>query len=122
MIQFTYEDVLLSLKEIVHDKGEHYIYPRAMQTCLYYEDNGEPSCIVGHFLHKHDILQADQEDIYEGNNAESLCDYLKLVDIAEFDDRSRLLLQEAQECQDWGYTWGNSLNTAVEAVTRKFGA
>ena len=122
MIEYTYEDVLLSLKEIVHDKGEHYIYPWAMKECVYFESNGQPSCIVGHFLHKHEIVMADDTDIYEGHNAESLCDYLKLEGIAAFDDRSRMLLQEAQENQDWGRSWGFSLDNAIAEVSRKYGA
>jgi hypothetical protein len=122
MIEYTYEDVLQSLKEIVYDKGENYIYPNAMRNCVYFEANGQPSCIVGHFLYRHDILLPGDERLYEGNSATGLCEYLKMEGVAAFDERSRVLLQEAQECQDWGYTWGNSLNTAIEAVTRKYGA
>lgn len=122
MIHYTYEDVLQSLKEIVYTVGENYIYHRAMKECVYFEPNGQPSCIVGHFLYNNDIPLGDDGSLYEGNSASGVCEYLKTEGVADFDERSRLLLQEAQECQDWGYTWGNSLHTAIEAVTRKYGA
>lgn len=122
MIQFTYEDVLQSLKHIVHAKGEDYIYNRARQSCVYYEQNGEPSCLIGHFLYENELVMAVDAEEYEQNDAQSVVWKLEEKGIAQIDERATYLLQNAQECQDWGHSWGASLNTAIEAVTERFGA
>lgn len=121
MIQFTYEDVLQSLKNIVHAKGEDYIYNNARRTCVYYEKNGEPSCLVGHFLYENELVMAVDAEEYEENDAQSVVWKLGNKGIAEIDERATYLLQNAQECQDWGHSWGDSLSTAIEAVTERFG-
>ena len=121
MIEYTYEDVLLSLKEIVHAKGEGYIYDRSQQHCVYYEKNGEPSCLVGHFLYENELVMAHGIEDYEDNNAETVVGMLEANEIAAFDERATELLQRAQECQDWGHSWGDSLNTAISCVTNKYG-
>jgi hypothetical protein len=122
MIEYTYEDVLQSLKTIVHGMGEDYIYPRSVdRSCVYYEGNGEPSCLVGHFLYENELVMAADSDKYEDQSAETVVRALEVMEIASFDARSSLLLQRAQECQDYGVAWGDSLNSAIEAVTKKFG-
>lgn len=123
MIEYTYEDVLLSLKNIVHAMGEEYVDPSSRdRSCVYYEGNGEPSCLVGHFLYEQELVMAHDSDKYEDQSAETVVRSLEALDVASFDARSIELLQRAQENQDYGYSWGESLSSAIDAVTRKYGA
>lgn len=121
MIHYTYEDVLLSLKEIVHAKGEDYIYPRAREGCVYFESDGQPSCLIGHFMYEQGLVTHDDAHNYEDSNAEHAAAAMEANEIASFDERAIVLMQEAQENQDWGRPWGASLASAVDKVARKFG-
>lgn len=121
MQEYTYEEVLQSLKEIVHAKGENYIYPRAKDGCVYFEDDGQPSCLIGHFMYEQRLVTYDDAPNYEEQNAENAAAIMEANEIARFDERAILLMQAAQENQDWGRPWGASLAMAVDRVARKFG-
>ena len=51
--EITADDVIETLKQVVADKGEDYVYPLAGSGngCVY-AVNGEPSCIVGHVVYR----------------------------------------------------------------------
>ena len=122
MKEYHYEDVLLSLKEIVHAKGERYVYEKAVDgRCVYYDpDTEQPSCLVGHFVYKEGLLSFDDIAPYEDDNAESMTQQLEHDQIAYFDSRSVQLLNIAQELQDQGRPWGEALDYAITKISRRY--
>jgi hypothetical protein len=49
MSEITYDKALSTIREIVSEFGEDYVYERVASGCRYVS-NGAPSCIVGHAL------------------------------------------------------------------------
>lgn len=119
------------MAEIVAEKGEAYTYPGTAEapveaaglpegvTCQYawYEGDVDlalgvpedavptaPACIVGHFLHRAGVELEEMRD-YEGSNAATAVERLMVG--AGYD--LTMALQAAQEVQDMGGTWGESL-------------
>lgn len=123
--RFTKEQALEALRKAVKLKGEDYVYPeeeKFMGSCRYANDEGSPSCIVGHVVYILDpeafkhlaAVEAEQETTavedltiaYEGS-------YLP----EDFWDRATArVLQEAQSKQDTGSKWGDALGAAEDAV------
>lgn len=93
---------------------EDYKYPRATRSggsgnCVYFEDDGTPSCIVGHAFA--DVLRAVAVD-GDSYNAEPVS-ALPL----DFTKRALAYLNAAQTAQDGGQPWGEALEAAEAAVT-----
>lgn len=136
MAEFTYENVLAALEAAVADKGEDYVYPKAIGSCTYTNVDKSPSCIVGHVVAK--LAPAKLEKIFENEYSEFIAEqvpleqaedyvssfsvyalvrqYLKedpnLYDSDNMYDRDTALtiaLGVAQGTQDSGKTWGEAL-------------
>ncbi len=121
---FTYEDVLLSLKHIIHER-EDYVYEQTPSFyehesphCAYFDYMGQPSCIVGHFLAREELLDAShpRRAAMEGDNVNEVISVLSHEGIASFSDDAVGLLFKAQCCQDEGTPWGESVERAVAWV------
>jgi len=121
MIEITIKDVVEGLHSLVDLKGEEYRYPHAGGVCLYVE-GGQPSCIVGHFLHNagvplerlvradggvSDSLGVPAEDLLVDLRSEGVINYT--------DSNVARMLQIAQGTQDSGYTWSHSVGQAVRS-------
>lgn len=125
----SYGQVVDELRAIVAEKGYDYVYtavelddPQAgvrsgAEQCVYFNPfTGQPSCIVGHWLARHDVLLDDpDEGLYGvlnlGTNIGSLLNDNALpfgVDV-----RSHMLLEQVQRMQDRGVSWGKALDAAV---------
>ena len=123
MRRFDYEDVMLSLKEIVNGR-EDYVYEQVPAfrededtQCAYFDYNGQPSCLVGHFFAREGLLTADDplREILEGDNAHEAANVMHSRGIATFTPRAADLLWYAQMHQDEGKPWGFSLESAMSA-------
>lgn len=135
-MEITYEDAVLLLKQIVADRGEDWVYPpfdgcpvcsylphddddevrycswHMSEGCRYFTDDGQPACIVGEFFSR-TLKPEEYNSIYlEGRIASEAINYLPL----EVDDRTRRLLSIAQQRQDEGIPWGESLTRAIDAA------
>lgn len=136
-MEITYEDAVLLLKQIVADRGEDWVYPQfdacqdcsdlAAQAdddeyyycswhmsdgCRYFTEEGQPACIVGEFFSR--TLQPEDLNRFhlEGRTVIDALQYLPM----EVDDRTRHLLAAAQQRQDEGMPWGESLTRAIDAA------
>lgn len=134
-MEIAYEDAVLLLKQIVADRGENWVYPdfnaclecNAMRQesgedvycdwhtnegCRYFTEQGQPACIVGEFFSR-TLQPEDYNRFYlEGRIATEALNYLPL----EADQRTRRLLSVAQQRQDEGMPWGESLTRAIDAA------
>tara|TARA_A100001388_G_C28657317_1_gene445030 strand:- start:244 stop:627 length:384 start_codon:yes stop_codon:yes gene_type:complete len=123
MKKFTYEDVVLSLKEIING-DEDYVYEQTPPfewngepQCAYFDYKGQPSCLVGHFFAKEGLLTADSplRRTLEGDNATQAISVMTDRGIAEFTEEATELLWYAQMHQDEGKPWGYALEGAILA-------
>lgn len=123
MRKFTYEDVVLSLKEIING-DEDYVYeqtppfePNGEPQCSYFDYEGRPSCLVGHFFAKEGLLTADSplRATLEGDNATQALSVLENRGIALFTEEAANVLWRAQIHQDEGKPWGYALEGAILA-------
>jgi|SRR5690606_22062666 len=114
----TRDKAIELLEKAVAEKGADYVYEPptpALHVCQYIDDDGHPSCIVGHVvkyladeLGNHDIFTELEE--YEGNSAHDIA----LPGVTILPEAS-MVLAVAQEVQDsMEYTWGNALERARE--------
>lgn len=131
-MEITYEDAVLLLKQIVADRGEDWVYPlpdgcqdcaeaaaehgegycswHMSDGCRYFTEQGQPACIVGEFFYR-TLEPGTYNTIYmEGRVASEAINYLPL----EVDERTRRLLSHAQQMQDQGISWGESLTRAIK--------
>ena len=103
--ELTIENVTPVIKALVSEYGEDYIYkaedrgyPGSVVRC-YYQEDGKPSCIVGHILDRMDV-KYDPE--WERRNASAI--------LGGAPEELRHALVGAQGLQDAGRTWGKALN------------
>ncbi|MFF9268639.1 hypothetical protein [Streptomyces rochei] len=115
MITLTLDKAKELLAEAVAEKGEDFVYvnrdgrPVAGLTGAdcHYVHGDQPGCIVGHVLHKAGVSLADLSE-YEGQGAED-----PALDLAGATDDACRLLSYAQENQDRGIPWGESVRLAL---------
>lgn len=50
MTKLDYDTVVSTLKDLVAEKGEEYVYKSDFDECVYSTPKGAPSCIVGHVI------------------------------------------------------------------------
>lgn len=112
--------VVASFEEIAAEKGPDYVYPAQpavgvrgnadwSPSCHYVRDNA-PSCIVGHFILKHDLLTLAELSQREGNGASEV-----LTD-ATVSSAVSVFLDEVQTRQDEGTPWGDAVEVAARIV------
>ncbi len=111
-VTYTYEDVLAELQEIVKGR-EGYVYetPDYSGSCVNFDREGNPSCLVGHWLAMHGITGAffrDTEIPASASVSDLFCGNAHVMPMA-VDERARELLVLAQQRQDSMQSWGNAV-------------
>lgn len=100
----TYDEVLAELQEIV-SANPGYVYPaNARVFPRYFSRHGQPSCLVGHWLHRHGITP---DRVVEHRLAGPT-----VKDLGLTDRHAIYLLDAAQARQDAGYPWDRALQAA----------
>lgn len=112
----TYEQVVDEIREIVASKPKDYVYPKVRSPhdgegllCQYF-DKGKPSCIIGHWLARHDAQSA-----MEGENAEVVVPIL----VPGIEGKACSFLDYLQSAQDSGMTWIESFDQAIAALEER---
>ena len=107
----TAEQVVQDLRELVAEYGENHVYSRAGQAlgCRYFEDDGSPSCGVGHVFAKHGVTLDDLVGINTGTAV------LTVVadDVIDISPEGVRILDLFQSRQDEGIPWGPALDDAL---------
>lgn len=124
---FTLEDVLRETRAVVIEKGSDYVYPESEKklrsfgddkVCQYSHD-GNPSCLVGHVIHRldPDAFQSVMENELRYGAAEA-GELMTVNYLPEdfWDDEAEEAMSAAQLAQDKGATWGRALFEAESAV------
>lgn len=119
--KYTAEQVLDVLAKVVAGK-EDFVYrldqrhPNGVVQCNYAEDDGSPSCIVGHVIAALDphLFRDLAEEEKDGDSLSvmSTSHYFR----SHFEDRALEALQAAQRAQDGGSPWGTALIEARNAI------
>lgn len=121
MKQYTYEDVLPIIKDIVEVKGPQYVYEKVNDRCLYRDEEGNSSCLVGHFLDREALLNDLVPNDYEEEGVGSVLFTLTDNKIADFDVEASYFLTMVQEKQDSGVPWGQAVEFASTVITKERG-
>ncbi len=112
----TYEKALELLMRAVEEKGEDYCYeePSEFDSCIYFEHDASPSCIVGHVLHYLGFEPSEHWMAAYNVDQHVPCilgtfGYLT----GGLTAAACLLLVAAQGYQDQAYPWGECVLRAV---------
>lgn len=122
MSKHTNEEIINAAKTAVAAKpeGEAFIYERPNDgDCVYRDQEGNPSCLVGYILHTLEpeffdsIPFVDEMDYGEEYTNDEPFPRLEISGTA-FTDEQAEALRLAQQMQDGGDTWGHALGALAE--------
>lgn len=123
MTSYTDEQVLEAAQASVEEKGGDYIYSTPEGGCVYATTNEDetfsPSCLVGHIvarLNPEEFQRLAEWDRTTNGDTDAVTanDELNLG----FSDKQIIALREAQERQDSGHPWGESLGKIEEELEK----
>ena len=136
--KLTYAQTKRKLRHIVNLKGHEYVYEHPIyedeygedqeaMECHYTDSNGKPSCLVGALLAEvapgklkslHSYEWEDRYDPQVVASTELVGENPTGVDLSElFEEDALKLVHRVQRRQDDGYSWGESLDLAIKAVS-----
>lgn len=120
-VHLTYDTAVELLKLAVMAKGADYKFavaePENANSYYYFEpETGAPGCIVGHVLAYQGLTMADLGDANTATGFQSL---VRAHSVVTCDTYAKVLLENAQEEQDGGATWGRAVDRSIEYVERK---
>lgn len=125
MIEITESTVESGLTSLVESAGAEFIYvqrPTADGWGCVYVHQGKPDCMIGQFLHGAGVplkrlALADKVQGGAGTDARALVhDLVYEGVIAVSSGRIADVLSRAQGLQDTGFTWGEALEGALNAL------
>lgn len=136
--RLTYAQTKKKLRRIVNLKGHEYMYEyptyedeygvdREALNCHYTDSSGNPSCLVGALLAEvapgklKALHSYEWDDRYDPTAVASI-GLVGVnptgVDLSElFEEDALKLVHRVQRKQDDGYSWGESLDLAIKAVS-----
>lgn len=106
------------LERAVAEKGADYVYERdEVGRCAYFNQDGSPSCLVGHILHYKGVTIDDLKDSRawreDGMNANASVAALIDSGVLDAPYSAATLLRNAQINQDSGFEWGRAVEDAL---------
>lgn len=119
----TFAEAAELLKEVVAERGRNYVNEKVdnpamglngSETCVYFLEDGTPSCGVGAVLAKKGLKMLDLDPYDNMVGAFTLFRVLHEQGIMEIDQDARTLLTRFQHVQDADEhnTWGEALDSA----------
>lgn len=111
MIRIDEKLALELLRKAVEEKGAGWVDPNAAegQGCQYVDDQGAPSCIVGHAMV---FAGVPSSDLIEDGDVYDLAQGLTHKERLYLERGALRVMMEAQSWQDRGTTWGEALEAA----------
>lgn len=111
-VKISFSQALDLAQMAVADKGEDYVYQRPFYAplghtvCAYYDESGQPSCLVGHILHGMGLRTRGRKNF---------CSVAELAEIGviSIDAKTNYFLGFLQSSQDIGIPWGTALAQAL---------
>ena len=117
----TVKKAISGLRRAVRERGKDYCYLAQLksiagpdgESCVYFDPNGNPSCIIGHVFYYNGITPQDLS--IDGFNVRANASNIYSIDVAGgVTPKARELLAKAQTTQDSGGTWGAALEEALD--------
>jgi hypothetical protein len=120
----TYEQALSTLKELVAERGEDFVYGSADGACIYSTVEGSPSCGVGYVFAKldppmfHAIHVAEWGEVADINNVHQfpvseIEENLSIEYDTLYTRKAGKLLAQFQSAQDQKVPYGLALEDAI---------
>ena len=111
---FSYEELLILARKSVENKGEDYVYGKALagDTCVYV-DGGAPSCLVGDMLWTANVIGPEFEENY--NNTEGVMALLG-GGVFSTDETGEVFVHFLQRLQDAQVPWGEAVELSSSNV------
>lgn len=127
MTEITYAEAVSMLQESIDAIGHDFVYEKqdGEDLCLYVHDESgslEPGCIVGDMLIRQHILTISelydmQETKEDGKGSfDNVQRYIERETGKSFTNRASDLIYWTQHAQDAGLTWGEALQSGMQAV------
>ena len=111
------------LRKQVEAKGTDYEYeaPASIGRCVYFDNDGCPSCVVGYVLADLGVTLGGVHEIGRdpgspSDSGNQIAISAVNVDGVQLTSGARHVLATAQRAQDNGQPWGEALNLAVAAA------
>ena len=118
MIDITLDSVRTGLLALVEQEGEDFIYKRNEGACTYVRQ-GKGDCLVGRFLIAEGV-PVERLEIADRNQfglrAPALLRQLEDEGVITVSEPALGVLDIAQDFQDSGESWGESVNYALTTV------
>lgn len=126
MITKTYDETLATLREVVAEAGEGFVYQDYYGDMCYYSVDGKPACLVGRVLAKWGVDLTPMDSASAGMStlvglfAAPLLNRLEEEGVLEVDGLSASLLGEVQALQDNEERWGDALRGALAYIAKYY--
>lgn len=122
LVSLTLREAIDLTKRAIRAKGWDYVYPSwEEQNCLNFEEDGSPSCVVGHVLSYRGVTlqglklkDAEWNCTYNYYNQSGITSMRG--EVVDVDDETEVFLNALQMSQDSGFTWGNAYITALREL------
>lgn len=115
--------VLRTLKQIVAEAGEDFVYQAGPTGACYYVVNNEPSCLAARVLHRLGV-SVHMLRTWEGESCDLMNGWNGFIGgkiALNFSSESLVVLRIAQMYQDAGRTWGDARDRALEFAFSEYG-
>lgn len=123
-MKLSYEPVVLALKKTVVTMGENYVYQPEEDDnllsdgCVYFDETGGPSCLVGHVLAELGFTPFEYEGIENSSSVNTLVSR-GVLDVDDTDplsgaSRTLAVLSYSQSKNDVQCPWGESVTEAID--------
>lgn len=116
--------ILRTLKQVVMEAGDSFVYQTDHLGKCYYVRNGEPSCIAGRVLHRLGV-STDVLKQWEGEGVDHLsldsCTCGNNRPTVPFSNEALIVLRRAQTRQDASANWGDCRDAALLFAYQKYG-
>jgi hypothetical protein len=126
MTLYTAQQALKVMEEVVNEFGDDYVYGDEQKNeygdCVYANEDGTPSCLVGHVIARLDPDAFDNVVYKEQELGSTPAHNLTnegYVQLGFWDENTAYIMMEAQGAQDTGSTWGEAYQRALLDAKRR---
>lgn len=108
----SYDEAVGILNALVIEKGAEFVYSEHYESCVNWDTQGQPRCIVGHLVGRKGWIPDLHSDHMTDNCTEVAVLFEDLS--IDADDRTMGLLSRVQMEQDQNVPWGDAVQIGVE--------
>jgi hypothetical protein len=112
-----YDDVRTQLPGVIALKGEEFVYTPVQGQCVYVNDEGAPSCLIGYYLADLGVPTSVFDELdgsYNYLEIDTVISHGLLDEWVTFSQDAIDALVEVQSGQDCFLSWGKSYSDVFE--------